>query len=53
MTKDEYKIKMLSSACTTMQTACDNLICFPELREKALALREELLKEYESITDNK
>ena len=49
MTKEEFKLKTLSSACTTMQTICDSLICFPELRDKALALREEIQKEYETV----
>ena len=49
MTKEEYKLKTLNSVCTTMQTICDSLICFPTLREKALALHKEIQKEYESV----
>ena len=35
-----------------MQKVCNDLICFPELKEKALALREAIQREYEQTYDN-
>ena len=49
MTKEDYKIQMLSAAAQEMKEVCNKLICAPQLKEKAEALREEIRKEYESV----
>lgn len=52
MTKEDYKIQMLSAAAQEMNGICNKLICIPQLKEKAEALREEIRKEYEKMSDS-
>ena len=43
---------MLSAAAQEMKEVCNKLICIPQLKEKAEALREEIRKEYEKMSDS-
>lgn len=47
MTKKEYIVSQLNLACIGLCGIRDVLTSCPEMREKVIALREEMLKEYE------
>lgn len=47
MSREEYIVSQLNLACIGLREVCDRLTCCPELKEKVIKLREEVLEEYE------